>query len=96
MSLKEIAQKPGQKEVTKENKNALKDALLKVLQQNGASTQNTHVEVIQQDSKEIHSEKVTVDIKPEEVHEDLPKQSGDVVKPGEIPEDQLKKILEVE
>jgi hypothetical protein len=96
MSLKEIVQKPGQKEVTKENKNALKDALLKVLQQNGASPQNTHVEVTRQDSKEVHSEKVTVDIKTEEVQEDLPKQSGDIVKPGEIPEDQLKKILEVE
>ncbi|MEY4440676.1 MAG: hypothetical protein RLY49_302 [Candidatus Parcubacteria bacterium] len=96
MTLKEITPKPGQKEVTKENKNALKDALLKVLQQNGAPAQATHMEVRQEDIKETHTEKVTVDIKTEEVQEDLPKQSGEIVKPGEIPEDQLKKILEVE
>lgn len=108
ISLKEIVAKPGQKEVTKENKNALKDALLKVLQQNGATQEetktysNTSVS-IEDTVKQTHSEKVVVEIgeipklnKEEDIQNELPKQSGSVVKPGEIPEDQLKKLLEVE
>ena len=100
MSLKEIVAKPGQKEVTKENKNALKDALLKVLQQNGATQEetktysNTSIEV--ENTVKTHSEKVVVEIgeipksnKEEDIQNELPKQSGSVVKPGEIPEDQF-------
>jgi hypothetical protein len=107
ISLKTISQKPGQKEVTKENKTALKDALLKVLQQNGAPAQSTHVEITKEDIKETHTEKKSVDV---EVSKDNvetqtqeqkstpepPNQSGPIVKPGEIPEDQLRKLLEVE
>jgi len=127
VSLKSITQKPGQKDVTRENKNALKDALLKVLQQNGAPAGTTHVEVTKQDVKEIHTEKVNFDIeKPkrvveekkeaalppppqEEIKKDIPEESKketqeepvqthnhNPIRPGEIPEDQLKKLLEVE
>lgn len=110
VSLKDVSKKPGQKEVTRENKNALKDALLKVLQQNGASAQTTtHVEITNKDTKEVHTEKVSVEVDPvieykdtktnTDTHEnepELPRQSGAIVKPGEIPEDQLKKLLEVE
>jgi hypothetical protein len=77
ISLKQIQAKPGQKEVSKENKNALKDALLKVLQQNGAQEKNK--EPIKPNSKPVDSSHL---------------HSGEI-KPGEIPEDQLKKILEV-
>jgi hypothetical protein len=108
VSLKDVIKKPGQKEVSKENKNALKDALLKVLQQNGAPVQQkvqeqitdipSHIEIQKEDVKETHSEKITVDVQPAPTShkEELPKQSGNVIKPGEIPEDQLKKLLEVE
>lgn len=122
-SLKNLQQTPKQKKVvTKENKNALKDALLKVLQQNGAT--NTHVEITQQEVKTTQSEKVTIDIdekgeatmpEPEHVKVEAeqpvtppktepqkqqeapqePVQRREPIKPGEIPEDELKKLLEV-
>jgi hypothetical protein len=124
MSLKSITQKPGQKDMTRENKNALKDALLKVLQQNGAPAQPTHIEITKKDVKETHTEKVKVEIEKDtspRIHQpvedvgfggssdnnEIPGQARDdstqnnqknhePIRPGEIPEDELKKLLEVE
>ncbi len=107
VSLKSISQKPGQKDVSKENKNALKDALLKVLQQNGAPAQPTHVEIVNKDVKETHTETVKIDTEPMQKRETIlhPKlekraeprrESTEPIKPGEIPEDELKRLLEVE
>jgi Type IV secretion-system coupling protein DNA-binding domain len=105
-SLKTIYQKPGQKDISKENKNALKDALLKVLQQNGAPAQSSHVEITKKDVKQTHTETVKIDTEPTKEHKPTPqefgeelkkqKQNHDSIRPGEIPEDELKKLLEVE
>ncbi len=99
---------PGQKEMTKDNKNALKDALLKVLQQNG-STQTAQIEIKDEDVKVVHTETVTFDIK--EPVKEIKEESRETIKenieepvennvhkpimPGEIPEDELRKLLEV-
>ncbi len=110
VSLKAMSQKPGQKDISKENKNALKDALLKVLQQNGATstTPPAHVEIVKKDVKETHIETVKIDqektekraphpFPKEPISEPLQEQVGYTpIKPGEIPEDELKKLLEVE
>lgn len=121
MSLTSIAQKPGQKEVTKENKNALKDALLKVLQQNGSgSSSSTNIVVTQKDTTttHTHTEKVkfdtTVPIQEKDPIQNQKKESvpheqesakqkpvetplgRTPIKPGEIPEDELRRLLEVE
>jgi hypothetical protein len=119
LSLKQIAQKPGQKEVTRENKNALKDALLKVLQQNGAAPgPTTRIEVVKKDIKETHTEKVSINIPsqnkdsssqtrsaippnnykaPDQTKDNKSTQSNHTpIRPGEIPEDELRKLLEVE
>lgn len=117
VSLKTISQKPGQKDMSKENKNALKDALLKVLQQNGTTVQaTTHVESTIKDTKEVHTEKVKIEIKkpdvlidkePDQKNEEKKEEAIQIeesdqknnhkpILPGEIPEDELKKLLEVE
>jgi hypothetical protein len=105
VSLKTIT--TGQKEISKDNKNALKDALLKVLQQNGAPAQTVHIETKDQDVKTTHTETMTIDTKeikkpvqkkePESIQqEESATHSGyQPIKPGEIPEDELKKLLEV-
>ena len=105
ISLKTIT--TGQKEISKDNKNALKDALLKVLQQNGAPTQAVHIETKDQDVKTTHTETMTIDTKEMEkpmqkkesestLQEESVTHSGyQPIKPGEIPEDELKKLLEV-
>jgi hypothetical protein len=108
ISLKTVAA-VGKKELSKENKNMLKDALLKVLQQNGASAR-THVEISQQEVKTTQSETVTIDTdisagfnEQEEVRRQI---SGSEaisrseptrrpVGPGEIPEDELRRLLDV-
>jgi hypothetical protein len=99
-SLKAISQKPGQKDVSKENKNALKDALLKVLQQNGAPVQTSHVEITKKDVKETHTETTKIDTQPVEekppVFEKNKEETKPVhnpIRPGEIPEDELKKLF---
>jgi hypothetical protein len=78
ISLKEIVKKTGQKEISKENKTALKDALLKVLQQNTPPEQVNQKKITEEKPQHNQSQSKTSSIKP-----------------GEIPEDQLKKILEV-
>ncbi len=127
VSLKAVAS-TGKKELTKENKNMLKDALLKVLQQNGAPA-NAHVEIRQQEVKTTQSETVTTDTemsasfrksaeaaqpepvvprplvkqeepkpaepRPEAIPEPEPQTAREPIKPGEIPEDELKRLLEV-
>ena len=127
VSLKVVAS-TGKKELSRENKNALKDALLKVLQQNGAPAK-THVEIRQQEVKTTQSETVTIDTdintsfqKPSEAVESAPftprpfvkhvepeteksqpeplqqqeeQPVREPIKPGEIPEDELKRLLEV-
>lgn len=105
VSLKKVSNQPGQKEVSKDNKNALKDALLKVLQQNGdVGQKSSHVEVTKKDTKEVHTEKFSIDIeknKKEETQDSHLRGNDDIgnrkpIMPGEIPEDELKKLLEVE
>lgn len=106
VSLKTIA--TGQKEMTKDNKNALKDALLKVLQQNGGAAQPAHIEIKDQDVKVTHTETMTIDTKveepvvqakavekPMEAEQEGVKTGHHPIKPGEIPEDELKRLLEV-
>ncbi len=127
VSLKAVAS-TGKKELTKENKNALKDALLKVLQQNGAPAQKTeirHQEVkttIVDTVDTIVETPVQIEKEPEikreiprpepEVRKETPRPEPEFIaepefvtepepevrepiKPGEIPEDELKKLLEV-
>jgi hypothetical protein len=104
LSLKDIKPPAPKKEVSKENKNALKDALLKVLQQNGAPA-NSSVEIKQQEIKTTQTERVTIDVEesvPEtKKHDPEPEPQSEAadkrepIKPGEIPEDELKKLLEV-
>lgn len=112
VSLKTVATS-GKKELTKENKNMLKDALLKVLQQNGAPVQKTEIR-----HQEVKTTVIdTVDtitetpaqserISEPEVRKETPRPEPEFVsepesevrqpiKPGEIPEDELKKLLEV-
>ena len=75
VSLKQVVQKPGQKEISKENKNALKSALLQVLQQNS----------VEKKLEDKQKEKINT------------KNSSNkkTIQPGEIPEDELKKMMEV-
>lgn len=83
VSLKDIAKKPGQKNMTKENKNALKDALLKVLQQNAPDEEKQKNTAQSEDKKNITDTQEKKEVVSQQI------------KPGEIPEDELKKILEV-
>lgn len=101
VSLKTITK--GQKEISKENKNALKDALLKVLQQNGGQSQPVQIKVENpQEKDEIKStqnQNSTQSKYNEPVQQKDTSESTDgnrsPIKPGEIPEDELKKLLEV-
>ncbi len=129
ISLKSITQKPGQKDMSKENKNALKDALLKVLQQNGANqtvtkiqnennaskigNSNANISSVETPKQNLPIEdkgRLVEEIKkhkqeqenPRKLEEDNTKnmidesQNHNPIMPGEIPEDQLRKLLEVE
>ena len=124
LSLKDIKPPAPKKEVSKENKDALKDALLKVLQQNGAPA-NAQVEIKHQEIKTTQTDRVTIvadsvteekPVTPEEpkTEPETAKRTGpeadnqqgpdpepsqvperEPIKPGEIPEDELKRLLEV-
>jgi hypothetical protein len=118
VSLKTVAS-TGKKELSKENKNMLKDALLKVLQQNGAPAQKAEMRHQEVKTTSVDSIEVTVETpaQPENVSESkkenpaqqksapAPEQDEpafshgpevrEPIKPGEIPEDELKRLLEV-
>ncbi len=88
----------NKKIVSRENKNALKDALLKVLQQNNSEST---VEVKVEDKKTIHTETVSFQKDPEQQpqskhHSEDIQSSRRPIMPGEIPEDELKRLLDVE
>lgn len=92
----------GRKEVSKDNKDALKDALLKVLQQNGSedSVVEKKIEEKKEEApKKDEQSKEKVDKKPQpedfDIEDNKPASEDEPIKPGEIPADELKKLLEV-